>query len=277
MYMSKNYKQHGFTLIEIAIVLLVVTILLGYTVAMFPVQQELKQYREANREMNLIIESLIGFAQVNGRLPCPDTIAGGSGSVDGLEDTDDAFVNLTGLPGTDNIVDGCKAYFGYLPAGTLGLNGNIKADGTLLDPWGNSYRYAVSDVNADSDSVPTTAVAIDLVSPSGIREEGLSAVKPDLFICSDSPVVGNHTNCPAGTTQVAGNVAAVIISTGKDRNKVASNIQAENTDNFDDGTLDKVYISSTRSNAAGAEYDDIVKWISPNILFSKMIEADQLP
>ena len=39
----------GFTLVEIAIVLLIVTILLGYTVALFPRQQELKQYRALNR------------------------------------------------------------------------------------------------------------------------------------------------------------------------------------------------------------------------------------
>jgi hypothetical protein len=26
-----------------------------------------------------------------------------------------------------------------------------------------------------------------------------------------------------------------------------------------------------------AEYDDVVKWISTNQLFTKMIEADQLP
>ena len=63
--------QTGFTLVEIAIVLLIVGILLGYTVALFPRQQELKQYRAVERQMNEIIEALIGFAQVNGRLPCP--------------------------------------------------------------------------------------------------------------------------------------------------------------------------------------------------------------
>ena len=36
----------------------------GYSVAMLPVQQELKQYRHADREMDSIIEHLIGFAQV---------------------------------------------------------------------------------------------------------------------------------------------------------------------------------------------------------------------
>ena len=38
---TKSFNQSGFTLVEIAIVLLIVAILLGYTVAMFPRQQEL--------------------------------------------------------------------------------------------------------------------------------------------------------------------------------------------------------------------------------------------
>jgi len=89
--MIRRQIQAGFTLMEIAIVLLIVMIVLGYTVAMFPMQQELKQYRAAGNQMDLIIEELIAFAQVNGRLPCPDTsgdahTSGTSGTIDGLED-----------------------------------------------------------------------------------------------------------------------------------------------------------------------------------------------
>jgi len=80
---------------------------------------------------------------------------------------------------------------------------------------------------------------------------------------------------------VVSKVAAIILSTGKDAgrltNPTISNIQAENLDDLHDGTNDKVYIHSSRSDVGGAEYDDIVKWISPNVLFTKMIEADQLP
>ena len=69
--MIMRQRHAGFTLVEIAIVLLIVTILLGYTVAMFPHQQQLKQYRALNVEMDRVVEAIVGFAQVNGRLPCP--------------------------------------------------------------------------------------------------------------------------------------------------------------------------------------------------------------
>jgi prepilin-type N-terminal cleavage/methylation domain-containing protein len=283
----KSRYESGFTLIEIAIVLLIVTILLGYTVALFPVQQELKQYRQVEEEIKEIIGQLIGFAQINGRLPCPDTSGdinetGISGVIDGQADTDDLIINATGAPApsTDDVIDNCKAFFGFLPSATLGMNGDINVDGQLQDPWGEPYRYHISNV--------TTAgfPAIDLVSPNGIREEGLIAVTPDLNVCTTS-LNASATNLICGEPGVEGKnvvtgVAVVIISTGKDRNTkllVADNspIQIENLDGFHNGTIDKVYTASTRSDVNNTEYDDVVKWISTNQLFTKMIEADQLP
>ena len=138
--MLLSQRQSGFTLVEIAIVVLIVTILLGYAVAMFPVQQELKQYREVDREMDEIIEHLIGYAQVNGRLPCPDTdgdahSSGTDGDIDGQEDRHGS--------------DACKAYYGFLPAATMGIDGRYNDDNQLLDPWLVPYRYAVTHSNAD--------------------------------------------------------------------------------------------------------------------------------
>ena len=112
--------QKGFTLIEIAIVLLIVSILVGYAVALLPVQRELKQYRAVDQEMDEIIAAIVGFAQVNGRLPCPAIPALG-----GIEDYDD--VNN----------DGCDNYGGFVPVNTLGITGRLNADSLLLDPWGN--------------------------------------------------------------------------------------------------------------------------------------------
>lgn len=256
-----NLRQTGFTLIEIAIALIIVAILLGYAVAMLPLQQELKQYRSVEKEMDLIVEELIAFAQVNGRLPCPDTsgdIYGtGAGSVNGLEDREGDF--------------DCKAFFGFLPARTLGMNGDYLPDGTLVDPWGLGYRYAISDADVGNDG------AIDLVTANNVRDEGIENVAPnlDLVLCDDSTIVDFQTTCAAaGGSDVIDGVAVVIISLGREHEiPAASVIQGENLDDFHDGTNDKVYIKSARRD----DYDDVVRWISPNLLFSRMIQADQLP
>ncbi len=274
-----NRNQTGFTLVEIAIVLVVVSVLLGYTVALFPLQQELKQYRNAEAEVDKIINSLIGFAQVNGRLPCPDTTA--AVALDGLEDSVDAIINATGAAGADGFWDSCAAYSGFIPTATLGITGDLDANRNLLDPWGAPYRYHVTNMNSDADGLPLTAAAIDLVSPNGVREEGISAVvnlPPDLVICDNrTAVAANDLVCEAGANVVFGTAVAVILSTGKDRLTVLSNIQAENIDDLNNGTNDKVYIKVPRNDSTAAKFDDVIKWISPNQLFSKMIEADQLP
>lgn len=257
-----NKAQAGFTLIEIAIVLLVVVILLGYTVAMFPLQQELKQYRNADAEMEEIIDHLIGFAQVNGRLPCPDTTTDNEAPANDVDGIEDQLLDPN---------DGCEAYFGFLPARTLGINGKYDDDGRLIDPWGSGYGYAVSNVNTDFGGVGDTRP--DLVTAGGIRDEGVANVVPDLFLCDDSDTTGDDLNCGAVSGDpVIENVAVVIVSLGKNFD-ITSNIQDENADDFDDGTNDKVYIFAPRRD----DYDDIVKWIPPSLLFSRMIEADQLP
>jgi len=271
----QRQRQAGFTLIEISIVLLIVSILLGYTVAMFPIQQELRQYRQVDTEMNEILAELIGFAQINGRLPCPDT-SGGGGTIDGAEDFDDQRINVSDTSGTDTIPDGCLAYFGFLPRVTLGMNGSIDPEGRLLDPWGRPYLYHISEEEGSNNLV-------DMVTPNEIRKEGIAAVSsvagaPDLFICSDSTSTGDDDDCgDVSGVEVAANVVAVIVSRGKDKGAVASNIQAENTDDLHDGTDDKVYISSRRNDNTGSEYDDVVKWISLPRLLTKMIDAGQLP
>ena len=103
---NTRINQAGFTLLEITIVVVIVSILLGFTVALIPKQQELRRYKEADREMDKIIDTLIGFAQVNGRLPCPASIASA-----GVED-----LIVLDLPNTN-----CNNYGGFVPVNTLGI------------------------------------------------------------------------------------------------------------------------------------------------------------
>lgn len=40
---------------------------------------------------------------------------------------------------------------------------------------------------------------------------------------------------------------------------------------------DQVFVSHPRSAAAGNEFDDIVVWLSPDVLYNRMVAAGQLP
>jgi len=262
--MNKLKNNTGFTLVEIAVVLVIVGVLLGYTVALWPVQQELRQYSAANKEMDRIISAIYAFAQVNGRLPCADSLAAPDGQEDGGGAADC----------TNNV-----GWYGLLPARTLGIDGNYDANNSLLDPWGTPYRYQVTTtdrgLSVGGDFVRTNDIQVEL-----LQNMGPPVQADELSICTINPTNNpNDVTCGGVASTIANGIPAVVLSLGKDRGLVLpqSNIQVENTDNTLDGTTDIVFVKASRSDATGAEYDDIVKWISPNILYSKMIDAGRLP
>jgi len=286
-----NTRQTGFTLIEIAIVLLIVTILLGYTVALFPKQQELKQYRAAEQEMDNVIAAVIGFAQVNGRLPCP------------------AIPNIAVDNGGG--VSNCVNYGGFVPVNPIGITGRLNADSLLLDPWGNPYRYYVS--NSDVGGVGGTVGRADFVWAGEMQAVGLVDANADGYIdidgnyliCDDNGTTTNNQctganevfgDYEAGPPVVYGGAPFVVVSHGKNWSETAVGDELENMGATLSNALPTVMANGPTGlpyllkNVAGGEttfvrrtsgfaddFDDIVKWVSPNILFSKMIEAGQLP
>lgn len=293
--------QSGFTLVEIAIVLLIVTILLGYTVALFPGQQRLKQYRAVDRQMDQLIEAIIGFAQINGRLPCPAQ-PNDAGVEDILVDIDDAII-------------GCDTYAGFVPVNTLGLDGRFNEDSLLVDPWGNPYRYYVTDVDFNGDFNK------DFTAPGQMRLVGLVDSEPNTppgdgyidldgryLICDDpgdtddpddqclnaaNEVFGRY-DAAAGLANAEtryGGAPFVLLSMGKNGSETTAGDELENSGATE--TSDIGVPSGTKyllKNVAGGEttfvrrrdgmaddFDDVVRWVSPSVLFSRMIQAGQLP
>ncbi len=108
-----NISQSGFSLVELSIVLVVVGILLGGILNGTATLIQSARLREADKDLELIRESLIGFVVANGRLPCADT------------DQD----------GTENGPAGCQED-GFLPFAQLGVSRS--------DPWGGDYLYHVN-------------------------------------------------------------------------------------------------------------------------------------
>jgi len=288
MPVNRN-NQSGFTLIEIAIVLLIVTILLGYTVALFPRQQELRQYRDVDRKMDEVIAAIVGFAQINGRLPCP------------------AIPNSAGVEDGGGVGE-CNNFGGFVPVNTLGIFGRLNADSLLLDPWGNPYRYYVSSSDFDDGG----GVG-DFVVNGEMQQIGLvSTVPPYLdldgqFIICDQGDATLNDICDAPAVEVFGNAFGaggpyagapfVLISHGKNWSEAAAagdelvNMGATLTTAFvppiPNGPAGSAYLLKDESagettfvrriTGFADDFDDVVKWVSPNILYSKMIEAGQLP
>jgi type II secretory pathway pseudopilin PulG len=140
----------GFTLIEIAIVLIVITLAISSLLIPVRVQFEQANRQETLNTLGQIKAALISYAAVNGRLPCPALdyeYGDGHDAEVGRENS-----TLCGQEGT-------------LPWIDLGVKG--------YDAWGNLFRYrqggtitvTVDDVAISANaSVTTTAVAAVIFS-----------------------------------------------------------------------------------------------------------------
>ena len=63
--------QYGFSLIEMAVVMIILAMLLGGLVAPLTAQIDQRNMNETRQSLAEIKEALIGFAVTSGRLPCP--------------------------------------------------------------------------------------------------------------------------------------------------------------------------------------------------------------
>ncbi|MES2772093.1 MAG: type II secretion system protein [Pseudomonadota bacterium] len=125
MKLVMQNRGRGFTLVEMAIVLVIVGLLLSGMLITLSAQRDLRAYNDTQKQMADLVEALIGFAASHPAndqkpyLPCPDT------DDDGLENR----VVATGV---------CVQPEGGIPWATLGLGQE--------DAWGNRFRYRV-DLN----------------------------------------------------------------------------------------------------------------------------------
>ncbi|MDO8315542.1 MAG: prepilin-type N-terminal cleavage/methylation domain-containing protein [Rugosibacter sp.] len=247
-----TFLQRGFSLIEIAIVLFIVSLLLGGMLLPLAAQQDMRNQGDTQKQLAEAREALLGFAIANGRLPCPATAAS-----NGIE-----------APGGGGP---CTAPFdGYLPAATLGL-APIDAQGFAVDGWGgntiNRIRYAVTTFNA---SAFTTA--------NGMKTVTMTALMPDLKVCNAGSGVVNPGNLATADCTAASSLAtdavAVIYSLGKNAG-TGGNGTDENHNPNPQSTLvaDRAFVSAQ----PGTTFDDQMIWLSKNILFNRMVSAGQLP
>ena len=262
-------RLRGFTLTELAIAFCVIALLLGGIAMTLSAQNENRQLAETQRTLDNAREALIGFAVRFGRLPCPAS-NGTTGNED-RRDSTNAF--------TCSVCATADAYCeGMLPALTLGL-GPIDAQGYLIDAWGNRVRYAVTNWSASGTAVaqcpPNGAKDYKqcpaFTTANAIASLGVTSAPPFsgpamLRICTNAACSGTTSSAPA-----------VVWSVGRNYIVRAPTFDADETENLDtpaDGTF--VAHEIRPPSGAGGEFDDIVTWISPSVLFSRMVSAGAL-
>ncbi len=263
-------KPSGFTLIEIAIVMVIIGLMVGSLLEPLAAQRNRNKTEEARKQITTIYESLLGFAAAQGRLPCP-TVPNNNGLESG------------GGATNCQTAGGAPLQHGFIPANTLGLTGKFNNESLLIDPWNNPIRFSITNHDRDNDG------AWDFVRTDEIRTIGMDTLLTaggsgnPLVICDDSSAGLPSIACDAGDNTLSSATPAVIFSMGSDWAQYSSNDQIENAG--EGGTqlggyniaLDSVFVSTGHRIRSGDEYNDIVTWVSPNTLYAKLLQSGKLP
>lgn len=246
-------RHKGFTLIELAVVLVIIGILLSGFIGTFASRIESTRKSETIEELNEIKLAMVAYAFVSGALPCPDCARVGG----------NCFAAVVGDGISDFIGGGACAVgadAGNAPWVTIGLGQS--------DAWGTRYRYAVQSEYAN------TTVPFKLDSPAGTG----TIQEPDFV--ADATGATRHS--------LANNVVAIIFSHGKnglggigENGLSKASIPVANIDEKENTDNDAVYYmrpeSAPGAAIAGGEFDDYVIWISEYELKAKMVAAGKLP
>ncbi|MDX2463422.1 MAG: prepilin-type N-terminal cleavage/methylation domain-containing protein [Porticoccus sp.] len=150
---SRHKNQQGFSLLEMAVVLVVLGLILGGMLIPLSTQIEKQDRDETKKTLQNIQDALIGYTMTNGRLPCPDT--------DG-----DGIIDMAGT---------CTNAQGTIPWVDLGVGKE--------DAWGQPFTYRVTGSFADNTDgtgcgTATAGVSFELCSVADINVIDSAAGNP---------------------------------------------------------------------------------------------------
>lgn len=267
--MYRKTGNDGFTLIELAMVLFIVALILGGVLTPLSTRLEQANRKQAQEVLKEIKESLIGYALVNGHLPCPDCpLAANANCIaavsdDGVEDGMTLGGAVASRVSSD--FNTCTIQVGHVPWVTLGV--------PEFDPWGRHYVYSVTQTVAggfadDNDGTNNALCS----SKAGISFQ----------LCStgDMTIMNwDVTNNIRGNI-VAQNIPILIFSYGTDGQPFGGTAPAaaSELDNWWTDSLpptqDRTFISN---DYVANQFDDLVQWITTPELMYRMVTAERLP
>lgn len=232
--------QGGFSLIELAVVLVVVGILVGGLIGTLGSRIDSSRQIETRNSLGDIKTALYGFAisQTPVRLPCPDN------DNDGLEDITLGQCDvLTSL--------------GSLPWVTLGLQRG--------DAWSSTYSYWVAGAFSTAAGFNLTTASAGVARIDNTVNAGGSAISNNVVA-----VIFSHGKNQYGSIGMD-NVVRPAVPAG-----IPYNDERENQDV--DAVAPVLFINrSVTGENSPVIFDDILIWISEYEIKGRMVQAGVLP
>lgn len=238
--LTANHTQHAFTLLELAIVLVLVGMMAGFAVKLTPAKDCYGETREQLRDVQTALEA---YVRANNKYPTP---ASRKPSVNdplyGLQTT-------ISTDGSDRIGSGGTAVLvGALPFVTLGLNTNY-----AVDCWGNKFTYFVSEVLTDSATYMSNTSAGTITIRNG--STALTAPGPSTLSAVAAYAVVSHGKDALGAAKRSGSTTNKFYCNTQQASTTITRVDKENCD-----TANQELFSATFNDGQGAPnfFDDVI-------------------
>lgn len=263
--MSKKQLENGFTLIEMALVLMIVSLLIVGSVMVLKSQNDQVNYTDSRQYLSQIKQALLSFNDVNSYLPCPDV------DRDGLEDR--------------AISGACAGAEGTVPYRDIGLRLSGVRDG-----FSNLVHYAVNQGVTVIATMQDATHSASYFCNRTCSQGAVSAGALPVFQLTTPPVAGdagqgNYDVCSEevsscnNSSQMAYESLSVVLVAGNQRGGVncneRGNPESENCDGdalFWQGSFAEMpsvsgFFDDTVSGLSGYEIKSHFLKTHPNALF----------
>lgn len=250
----------GFSLVELAVALAIVGLVLGSLTLPLSAQNDLRMRRETDKSLGDIRDALIGFAIVNGRLPCPAvaTMAAGEAGAGSEARNDRGCLCARDSGSADAAGEDCarQAVTGVLPWNTLGL--------PETDSYGRRFTYGVDPRFGrlpGQGAFGCEPAAIPLRSGFALCSSGRIAIKAG----------------SGGASLVSGGTPAIVVSHGRNGYGAYApqGLRIQTQPAADPGEQENANGDETFVSNPG--FDDQLVWIATPILMQRMLAAGMLP
>lgn len=215
-------KQQGFSLIEISIVLLILSLLMAGSLAGFKLINDYKLQASDQQNLAEIKASLLSYAAVYKHFPCPDTDG------DGVE-------NRAG-----NI---CSATAGNLPFAQLGIKDS--------NPYGQKYIYQINRLANSSQALNPNQSASYFGKCTGTCFDLATAPSAEF------PTATGNLQISDGAKLIAIDLPLVVISPGRQSCQNATGFKASNC-----SSQQTTFYQTAINQPTGQPLDDQLIWIS---------------
>lgn len=241
--MIKGRESKGFTLLELAVAVAILSLMTVSILAIIPQQQDQKNIDNTNANMGKIQAAIDAYVNQFGFLPCPAPLNAAVASANygvsancTLATPPAGITNIAGATANENV------WLGAVPTRTLGLS-----DSSMNDNWEGRIEYAVVNVLAQTKSnfqnYSTNQQYVIRINDANSNPISQPVIAPNLNVVAY--VLLSHGKNSNGVTSSVGDFVHSCPATGVDKQNCS------HTSTF----VDAFFNTNTATY-----YDDIIRW-----------------